>query len=122
MLKNIVRFLTRFGCFSIGTVYVLIGVWALLALLRLADPAADEERILQRLAEFPLGEVFIAALSFGTVGYILWLLYEAILDPYGLGRRLKGLAERIGTGLSALAYGIIVSASLRVLLGQGGHG
>jgi hypothetical protein len=121
-LRPIVRFLARFGCFSIGTVYVLIGVWALLALLRLADPAADEERILQRMTGFPLGGAFIAAIALGTAGYILWLLYEAILDPYGLGKSVKGLAERIGTALSALAYAVIVSASLKVLSGQGGHG
>ena len=31
------RVLARVGCFAIGTVYVLIGVWAMLALLRIAD-------------------------------------------------------------------------------------
>lgn len=121
-LSPVARFLARFGCFSIGAVYVLIGLWALLALLSLADPAADEERILQRMADFPLGQACIAAIALGTAGYILWLVFEAVFDPYGFGHSLKGVAERVGIGLSALTYGIIVSAGVKVLLGRGGRG
>jgi hypothetical protein len=114
--------LARAGCFSIGTVYVLIGVWAMLALLRVADPAADEERILQRMTEFPGGSLFIAAVAAGTVGYILWLVFEAVFDPYDFGNTLKGVAERIGIGLSTVAYGVIVSSAVKVLMGSGGDG
>jgi hypothetical protein len=121
-ISPVARFLARYGCFSIGTVYVLIGIWALLALLRLAHPAADEERILQRMADFPLGQAGIAVIAAGTAGYILWLFFEAVFDPYRFGRTLKGLAERLGIGMSALAYGVIVSAALKVLLGKGGRG
>ena len=104
---------------SIGTVYVLIGVWAILALLRVADPAADEQRILHRILHLPFGEVFIAAIAAGTTGYILWLIFEAVFDPYKFGNTLKGAVERIGIGLSSFAYGLIVSAAVRVLLGDG---
>jgi hypothetical protein len=116
------RVLARVGCFAIGTVYVLIGVWAMLALLCLADPAADEQRILDRLRELPFGSAFIAVIALGTVGYMLWLLFEATFDPYDFGRTAKGVAERVGIGLSTLAYGVIVAAAVRTLLGAGGHG
>lgn len=116
------RVLARVGCFAIGTVYVLIGVWAMLALLRVADPAADEQRILNRIKELPFGTPFIAFIGLGTIGYMLWLLFEAIFDPYKLGRTAKGIVERIGIGLSTLAYGAIVLAAARSLLGSGGHG
>ena len=116
------RVLARIGCFAIGTVYVLIGVWAMLALLRVADPAADEQRILNRIRELPFGAVFIALIAVGTTGYILWLLFEAVFDPYELGGTPKGVVERIGIALSTLAYGVIVSAAVRVLLGTGGQG
>lgn len=114
--------LARFGCVSVGSVYVLIGVWAMLALLKLADPAADEQRILQRLLQFPLGGVFIATIALGTIGYILWLAYEAAFDPYRFGNTWKGIGERIGIGLSTLAYGVIVVAALKVLSGRGENG
>jgi hypothetical protein len=64
----------------------------------------------------------IAGLALGTFGYILWLIIEAILDPYGFGGGLKGVGERIGIALSALAYGKIASSAARVLMGSGAHG
>ena len=104
---------------AVGTVYVLIGAWAMMALLRLADPAADEQRILHRIQEVPFGGVLIAAVAAGTTGYILWLLFEAVFDPYRFGRTLKGVAERIGIAFSTIAYGTIVAAAVRVLTGDG---
>jgi len=121
-LAPAVHVLARFGYFSIGTVYLLIGVWAMLALWRVADPAADEQRILQRMTDLPLGIALIAVLALGTFGYILWLIFEAVFDPYRFGKRWKGVRQRIGIALSALAYGKIASAGAIVLLGRGGHG
>lgn len=116
------RVLGRIGCFSIGTIYVLIGVWAMLALLRVATPAADEQRILQRLTELPLGAPAIVGLALGVLSYILWLIFEAVFDPYEVGRGLKGISTRIGIALSSLAYGKIASSAVTVLLGSGAHG
>ncbi len=106
----------------IGTVYVLIGVWAMLALLRVADPAADEQRVLHTVSKVPLGGVFIGALALGTSGYILWLFFEAVFDPYRFGNTLKGVLERIGIAFSSVAYGSIVGAAVRVLTGDGASG
>jgi hypothetical protein len=121
-LAPAVHVLARFGYFSIGTIYVLIGVWAMLALWRVANPAADEQRILQRLTDLPLGFAVIAVLALGMLGYMLWLIFEAVFDPYKFGNRLKGLSNRIAIACSALAYGKIASAGAIVLLGRGGHG
>jgi hypothetical protein len=118
-IAPVAHILARAGCVSVGTVYVLIGAWAMLALLRLADPAADEQRILHRILQVPFGGLFIAAVAAGTSGYILWLIFEAAFDPYHFGRTLKGLAERVGIAFSTIAYGTIVAAAARVLLGAG---
>jgi len=116
------RVLARVGFFSIGTVYVLIGLWAMLALLRVAKPAADEQRIMHRMTELPLGMAVIAGLGLGMLAYILWLISEVVFDPYRFGNRLRGVSERIGVALSALAYGNIAWAAVNVLLGSGAHG
>lgn len=121
-LTPVAHFFARFGCFAIGSVYILIGVWAMFALLRVANPAADEERILQRLLSFPLGGLWIAAIVLGTVAYNLWLLFEAVFDPYELGSTPNGLTERVGIGLSAFGYAIIVYSGVKVLVGSGGTG
>ena len=116
------RVLARIGCCAIGTLYVLIGVWAMLALLRVADPAADEQRILQRISGWPLGAALIACLALGTLAYIVWLLFDAVFDPYKFGSGLKGVAERIGIALTGLAYGRIGWSAVKVLVGNGAHG
>jgi len=116
------RVLARIGFFSIGTIYILIGVWAMLALFRVANPAADEQRIMHKLTELPVGIALIAGLALGTLAYILWLIFQAVFDPYKLGNRLRGLGERTGIALGALAYGKIAWATVTVLLGGGAHG
>jgi hypothetical protein len=120
--RPVARFLARYGCVSIGTVYVLIGVWALLALWRLARPAADEERILQRIMSVPFGGVLTAAVAAGVAGWMVWLLFEAVFDPYHFGKSTTGRARRIGVALGALAYAAILFGAVKVLVGVGGHG
>jgi len=118
----VLRICARAGCVSIGAIYAMIGLWAQLALLRLARPAADEERILQRLREFPGGAALVIAICLGVFGYMAWRLYEAARDPYGLDTGPAGLLDRAATALGALAYGAIAVSALKVLAGQGGHG
>lgn len=121
-IRTPARLLARVGCVSVGSIYGLIGVRAMLALLRIAAPAADEQRLLQRIVAVPFGSTVVAVLAFGTVGYILWLMYEAVFDPYRFGRTYKGLVERVGTALSAFGYAVIVSAGFKVLSGAGDRG
>jgi hypothetical protein len=118
----LLRLCARAGCFSLGAVYILIGLWAQMALLRLARPAADEERILQRLREFPGGTCLILLICAGLFGYIAWRLYEAIRDPYRQNGGRAGWMDRSTTALGAAAYGFIVISALKVLGGHGGHG
>jgi hypothetical protein len=116
------RLCARAGCFSLGAVYILIGLWAQLALLRLARPAADEERILQRLREYPGGTCLIIAICIGIFGYMAWRLYEAIRDPYRQDGGRAGWMDRLTTAFGAAAYGFIAVSALKVLAGHGGHG
>lgn len=121
-MRTLLHFLARFGSFCIGTVYILIGIWALLALIRWAKPAADEGRILNRFMDFPMGNVFIAGLAAGIFGYAVWAVYEAVRDPYDFGSRWIGMVERVGVALGALVYGSLAYTAGMALLGHGGHG
>jgi hypothetical protein len=114
--------LARYGCVSIGVVYMLIGVVAILALLQVGEARADEQRIIGFLLGLPLGEVLIGGIVGGLIGYIIWRIFEALTDPYNFGNDLKGLASRTGIALSGLGYGIVVYSAIRVLLGEGGNG
>lgn len=121
-LKRKARPLARFGCASIGTVYVLVGVLALLALSGRLPGQADEDRMLQVVRDLPGGALLILGIAAGLFGYIVWRVIEAIADPYEFGSHLKGYAIRTGIALSAVAYGVVAVSAARFALGNGPNG
>lgn len=116
------RPLARFGCVSIGTVYVLIGVFALIALSGRLVEVADEDRIVALLMGVPGGTLVIWGIVLGSAGYVLWRTIEMLADPYGFGSDWRGLAIRGGVGLSALGYGLIALSAARMSLRGAGTG
>jgi hypothetical protein len=108
--------LARFGCYSIAVVYIMVGTMAILSFLGEAEPAADEERIIDVILDIPLGEVFIVLMILGLMGYVFWRVYEAFADPYNFGSSLKGKAQRAGIGLSALGYVLIAIGATQILI------
>jgi hypothetical protein len=117
--KHLVYFLARFGSASIGAVYVLVGVIALLSLLGVADGGADEEQIMELVKDVPAGEVMIWGVIAGMFGYIIWRIFESITDPYEFGSHMKGVMTRTGIALSGFGYAIIAFSAIQVLLGNG---
>jgi hypothetical protein len=115
--KKFVYLLARYGSFSIGIVYVTVGVMALLSLLKIKDGGADEDSILDFMASIPFGKFIIALLLLGMLAYMAWRIYEALTDPYDFGKSLKAIAKRTGIGLGALGYGIIAYSAIEALLG-----
>ncbi|TXK47945.1 DUF1206 domain-containing protein [Pontibacter qinzhouensis] len=119
--RKLVHQLARFGCFSIGLVYLLIGVLANLSLFRLAQPSADEERIMDFLLDYTIGEIAIWIVLLGMICYIIWRVFEAITDPYEFGSDMVGILKRVGVALSGAGYGFIAFSAIDVLLGNGGN-
>jgi hypothetical protein len=117
--EKIARMLARYGCVSIGTVYILLGSMAILSLFGRAEDDADEERALDYLLEYTLGEILVWVVLIGMVGYIIWRIFEAITDPYDFGNDLKGIAKRVGIGLTSVGYGLIAFSAWDVLNGGG---
>jgi hypothetical protein len=114
--------LARIGCVSIGTVYVLVGALALLALSGRLIEAADEERLVQLLMTVPGGAVLIWGIVLGAGAYVVWRVIEAISDPYDFGRDWKGVARRAGLASSAFGYGLIAFTTARIAIGTGSPG
>jgi hypothetical protein len=115
--QKFIFFLARYGAFSIGIIYAMIGTIAMLSLLKLKKGGADEDSILDLLGTFGAGKIFIVLLLTGLLSYILWRIYEAIQDPYDFGNDIKALAKRAGIGMGALAYAIIGYSAIEALLG-----
>jgi hypothetical protein len=99
--------LARIGCAAVGTVYVLIGGVALVALTGHLIEYADATRITLLLKRVPGGTAFIWALAVGAAAYAAWRVLEAITDPYGIGHARRELWTRIGGAASGLAYAVL---------------
>lgn len=112
-----VRFLARFGCVSIGMVYCLIGVIALLNLMRITHEEADEEGIMKFVLDIPMGEVILGLMATGLFGYAIWRFYESITDPYEYGKDWKSIMVRLGIASTGIAYGSIGYAAFQELSG-----
>lgn len=108
--------LAVFGCYAIAMVYTLVGIMAILSFLGLPEDAADEERIITILLDFPFGEVVVVFIIAGMAGYVIWRVYEAFTDHYNYGSGFSALARRTGIAASAAGYIIIAWAALQVLI------
>lgn len=114
--------LARVGAVAIGIVYLLVGVIALLSLMRVRYGGADEASVLNLMDEIPLGQALIAVVLLGLVAYIIWKFYDAVEDPYGYGKSWRGIGKRIGVAAAGLAYGMIAYSAVQALLNLSGGG
>lgn len=115
--RTVIHWLPVFGCIATGIIYAGIGVVALLSFFKFRNGGADEGSLLAILNDYVMGKIFIGFILLGTVCYVIWRFYEAITDPYGYGRGMKGIVKRIGIALSTVADIFIVYSAIRILLG-----
>lgn len=95
--------LARFGYASKGVVYGAIGVLALSVALGRGGATTDSQGALLRLQDLPLGTPLLWLLVVGLIGYALWQLLRAVLDPERQGSGARGVLKRLGYLLSAAA-------------------
>ncbi|HSK10422.1 MAG TPA: DUF1206 domain-containing protein [Vicinamibacterales bacterium] len=106
-IRRATRPLAILGCISIGTVYVLVGTLALLALSGRFQGNADEERMVHLAMDVAGGAVVVWGIVAGLAGYVAWRIMEVVTDPQEFGNDWKGILHRAGIGASALAYGAV---------------
>lgn len=100
-----------------GTLYLGIGIIALLSFFKVRNGGADESSIMVVLNDFILGKILILLILSGTACYVAWRIFEVINDPYHYGRSWRGLGKRTGIALSTTTDALILIAGVRVLLG-----
>lgn len=99
--------LARVGCAAVGSVYVLIGAVALVALTGHLIEYADPSRIALVLTRVPGGVVLIWALAAGAAAYAGWRFLEAIGDPYEIGTDWRAAGTRLAGAASGVAYALL---------------
>jgi hypothetical protein len=114
--------LARLGYLAKGVVYAVIGVLALQVAIGSGGKTTDTKGALAALARESWGKALLAVVAVGMVGYVLWRVMQAWLDPDGKGTGAKGLVVRAGYLVSAAIYSALAAAAFRLVLGTGGVG
>ncbi len=105
--------LARFGYVAKAFVYGTIGILALLAAFSVGGKTTDTTGALHAIAAQPLGQILLALIAFGLVGYVVWRLIQAINDPGDKGSDTKGVFTRLGYIFSGIAYaGVAINAAM----------
>ncbi len=119
-----VKGLARFGYAAKGVVYAIIGVLAAQAAFRggSSGQTTGQSGALQTIVNQPFGRILLGLVAVGLVGYAIWRLVQAIMDPEQEGTDGEGIVKRIGYAISGLVYLGLAFTSFQIIRGTGGGG
>ncbi|WP_227396334.1 DUF1206 domain-containing protein [Jeotgalibacillus aurantiacus] len=122
-VKPWIRRLGRFGYMAKGTVYMIVGILALMAALGVGGgETTDTTGALQQVATIPFGETLLWIVGIGLFFYIIWELIRAFFDPQQKGTDAKGLGIRAGYVISAVIYGGLATSAIQIAMNAGSSG
>jgi len=107
----------RFGYAAKGVVHIIVGLLATEVALGLGGQVTDSEGALQAIMIQPFGKVLLLGIALGLVGYVLWCLVQAIVDPESQGTDTQRVLQRLGYALSALSYAGLTLAAAKMIIG-----
>lgn len=114
-----VRRFMRLGFAAKGIVYLVVGVLAAQTALGRGGATTDTRGALRTIAGQPFGSFLLAIVAAGLLGYALWRLVEAFLDPEHNGSDTSGILKRAGYLLVAFVYGSLALSAVRILMNRG---
>jgi hypothetical protein len=107
--------LMRLGYIARGLVYGVIGLLALKVALGESSRAADQQGAIAAMGDTPLGKTLLYVVFVGLIGYALWGVIRALLDPLHKGTEPKGIVERVAYAVSGVSYGVLAYSTYRLL-------
>ncbi len=112
----------RFGMAAKGAVYCLIGVLTALAAFGQGGEQTGSKGALQYLAQQSYGQILLAVMGLGLLGYVFWRMYQVFANPKGLDDDTKGYAKRVAYFISGLLYGGLAFYSFKLAFGNSSGG
>lgn len=107
--------LARSGYAARGVVYLVIGIFALLAAWGAGQPA-DSHSSLQALLAQPFGNVLVGIVIVGLLAFAAWRVLQATRDVDHHGKEFKGLVIRGGLLAGAVTYALLAFFALGLLI------
>lgn len=99
----LVKKLTRFGFYTKGVLFIVIGVLAILLVAGLrGGKIADPTGALGVIAQKPFGKILLIVFIVGAIGHGFWNILRGAADVDDAGKRFFGIVKRvlfIGIGL-----------------------
>jgi len=107
--------LARGGYAARGVLYLIIGIFALLAALD-STKAKDSHRSLEALLSQPFGYVLVGLVVAGLLAFAAWRVLQAIRDVDHHGNEMKGVVIRAGLLAGGVANGALAFFALGLLV------
>jgi hypothetical protein len=114
--------LARVGYAAKALLYVTIGMLAAQAAFGSGGRTTDTHGVFTAVHDMAFGRVVLLVIAAGLLGYALWRVVEAIVDPDGRGSAFKGLALRAGFAIRGLFHGALGVAAFRAAMGHRSNG
>lgn len=110
--------LARVGYTAKAVLYLTVGLAAAQAAFGPGGSTTDTHGALHLVRGITFGRVLLLVTAAGLMGYALWRVVEAIMDPDRRGTGPKGLALRAGSAARGLFHGGLAIAALRIAYGD----
>ena len=110
--------LARVGYVSKALLYITVGLVAAQAALGPGRGATDTHGALRLVHGMTFGRVILLVVAAGLMGYAIWRVVEAVVDPDGRGLGAKGIALRAGSAGRGLFHGGLAITTLRLTYGD----
>jgi hypothetical protein len=114
--------MARLGYAARGFVYIIVGWLAFQAAQGSGSPNVDTHTALAAIIAQPFGRFLLGIVAVGLIGYGIWRMVEAIIDPENTGSDTKGILTRAGYVISALTYAGLAAIAVRMIMGTGSAG
>lgn len=108
--------LAKMGYLSRGAVYLVIGGLALLAAFGSGGEMTDSKGAIMTLTQQPFGELLLALLIIGLVGYVIWRVIQSVKDTDNHGTSAKGMTIRVALFISAISHAALALWALKLLV------
>jgi hypothetical protein len=110
--------LARVGFAAKALLYITVGLVAAQAAFGPGGGTTDTQGALRLVHDMTFGRIILLVIAAGLLGYALWRVVEAVVDPERRGRGAKAVALRAGSAARGILHGGLGIAALRLASGD----
>ncbi|MBT0606698.1 DUF1206 domain-containing protein [Aequorivita echinoideorum] len=103
-LKKSYRITAIIGFISKGIIYLVIGIFSLLAALNMGGESVGTNQALIFLKRQIFGQTLLVLMGAGLLCYSYWMFVQAFKDPENMGSDRKAFLQRFGVFSTGLVY------------------